>query len=224
MTPTLHITTGEFWGAILNNDDICRLVDLEGVMSLYTPLFNANPTAVKRKLEKAVELFTKSHQEIGRVANVYWTDIAVESDQRLALAVGDDRAPFIELFSVTPGAGETIEASLTNLPAVTASTDSDQHAHQHQEAPQPHDPESPHDSPGHHGNQSSKITMVDMKEENRKNYLKKTFHFLHYYDVLKFEKGQKQFVLLQDNKDWIEESRKRNTRPDPPCFAIECGG
>src|SRR5262245_43829562 len=49
MRPTLHITTGEFWAARLNNDDICRLVDVEGVMTLFTPLFNAKPAAAKTK-------------------------------------------------------------------------------------------------------------------------------------------------------------------------------
>jgi hypothetical protein len=59
------------------------------------------------------------------------------------------------------------------------------------------------------------------KEEKRMNYLKRTFHFLHYNDVFKFESGQKQYVLLQDDKDWIEDSRKRSARPDPPCDVIE---
>jgi len=218
MRPTLHITTGDFWAAILDNNEVCRLVDIEGVMSLYTPVFNANPPAVKKKLQKAIELFTSSHQEVGRMANVFWTDIAVGSDQRLVLAIGDENGPITELFSATAGAGETIEATLTNMPPTGDSAV----LHAHQDEQQPDVPASPGDSHTHHADQAAITAKTAMeKEMNRKNYLKRTFHFLHYYDVLKFQPGQKQFVFLQDNPDWIDAGKKRGARPDPPCYIIE---
>lgn len=219
MRPTLHISTGEFWAASMNNDGIYRLIDVQGLMNLMTPLFNANPTAVKGKLEKASEIFKKSHKEIGKVANVFWTDIAVECDQRLTLAVGDERAPITELFSVNLGAGETIEASLTNMPSYCGSTGS--HHLAHQEQTQPDEADSVGDSHRHPGDQAPP-NPDEEKEKNRMNYLKKTFHFLHYNDVFKFKPGQKKYVLLQDNSDWIDDRRRKGARPDPPCDCIIC--
>ncbi len=223
MRPTLHITTGEFKSAIVNNDDIYRLINVEGVMNLFAPLFHADPTAVKSRLARALDHFTKSHQEVGKLANFFWTDIDVKDDQRLVLAVGDEIAPSIELFSVKPHAEEFIRAKLTNLPSHSASTALLQLAHQGES---PHDhTHSSGDSSEHHGDhaplQSPMKKTEKNKEENRMNYLKRMFHFLHYYDVLKFERGQERFVLLQDNQDWIEGGRKRSPVPDPPCDIIE---
>jgi len=223
MRPTLHITTGEFRTAICNNDEIFRLVDVEGVTNLLTPLFHADPTAVKNKLEMALDHFTKSHKEVGKLANVFWTDIDVKDDQRLALAIGDERDPSIELFSVKPRAGEFIRVSLTNMPSYDDPIGSAHLAHQVEALPDNTD--SPGDSHGHHGDQASlhadKNKTDKKKEENRMKYLKRRFHFLNYYDVLKLEKGQKQYVLLRDDRDWIEGSRKRSPVPDPPCDSIE---
>ena len=192
MRPTLHITTGEFKSAIVNNDDIYRLIDVEGVMNLFTPVFHADPIAVKRKLEMAIDHFTESHKEVGKLANFFWTDIDVKDDQRLVLAVGDERAPSIELLSVKPCAEEFIRAKLSNMPSYAASTASLHLAHQ-EESPTDHT-HSLGDSTGHHGDQASlqaAMSKTDKKkEENRMNYLKRTFHFLNYNDVFKFESGQ----------------------------------
>src|SRR5262249_40383560 len=152
-----------------------------------------------------------------------WTDIDVKDDQRLALAVGDESEPKIELFSVKPAAGEFIIASLTNMPSYAHPTVSPHLAHQVEALSENTDSLS--DSTGHHSDQISlhaaNNKTAKKKEEKRKKYLKRKFHFLNYYDVLKFEKGQKQYVLLRDDRDWIEGSRKRSPRPDPPCDSIE---
>ena len=221
MRPTLHITTGEFKSKIVNNDEIYRLIDVEGVMNLHTPLFHADPTVVKSKLEAAIDHFTKSHKKVGKLANYFFTDIDVKDDQRLVLAVGDERDPSVELFSVKPRHGEFIRASLSNMPTYNDSTGSSDMAHQEETLHNTTD--SPGVSTGHHGNQApleAAKVKADKKKENRMKILKRRFHFLNYYDVLKFEEPT-QYVLLQDNEDWIEGSRKRSPRPDPPCDSIE---
>src|SRR5262249_14208437 len=227
MRPALHITTGEFKSAIVNNNDIYRLISVEGVTNLLTPLFHAKPTVVKSKLEKAYKHFKESHQEVGKLANFYWTDIDVKADQRLVLAVGDESAPSVELFSVKPGEGEFIRAFLTNMPSYTDSIDS--HHMAHHEGPFPDEIDSPSGSTQHRGHRAFLRTTGSKadreKEENRRNYLKKKFHFLYYYDVLELrgnKSNKKQYVLLRDDEDWIEGGRKRGPRPDPPCIAIEC--
>lgn len=206
LTPSLHIAAGRFFARTVT--DNCKRVNEFAMADLFFAIFQPTDLGLDGRFDRTKREYKDNHPKT--LAEIIGVDIKVEDNQRLVLAVGDATKPEQVLSSILPQDGLAI--LIANLPPRHAllPKEFDRVSHDDEEG---EDEEEAHDHSGQ--NPPPQVNI----EEQIKNRLRHSFHFLHYYEAFDNTPSHRCVLLAKiDNLD--KKQRREGVRPDPPCKGV----